>query len=87
MSESNSRAPYIVRQIPLEEIERGQRLQKAMEAIDALEAKKLADELKADDEARRVEQERAATEETRRSASPAGRYMDSKYGWVNNTKV
>ncbi|MDQ3256442.1 MAG: hypothetical protein M3R15_21560 [Acidobacteriota bacterium] len=86
MSKSESIAPFIVRKIPPEQIERGQRLQREMEKRDALEAKKLADELKADDEARRIGQERAAIEEIRRSTSPAGRYMDAKYGWVNNTK-
>ncbi len=80
------RAPYIIRTIPPEQIERGLRLQKAMEEIDALEARKLADELKADDEQRRVEQERASIEAARRAESPAVRYMDSKYGWVNETK-
>jgi len=77
------RAPTIVRTIPPEQLERGQRLQKSMEEIDALEAKKLADELKADDEQRRVEQERASIEAARRAESPAGRYMDAKYGYLN----
>ncbi len=81
---SKLRAPYIVRTIPPEQIERGLRLQKIMEELDDLEARKLADELKADDEQRRVEQERASIEEAQRAASPAGRYMNLKYGWVNN---
>ena len=85
MSE-NSRAPTIVRHIPLEQIERGQRLQRDLEALDALEAKKLADELRADEAARRVASERADLEETRRAASISGKLMDAKYGWVNNTK-
>jgi DNA topoisomerase IB len=85
MSESKLRAPYIVRHISLEEIERGQRLQKAMEELDDLEAKKLADDLRADEAARRVESERAAIEEARRAASASGKIMNAKYGWVNNT--
>jgi len=55
-----------------------------MEELDALEAKKLADELRADEQVRRVADERAELEEIRRSMSPAGRYMNAKYDWVNN---
>ncbi len=55
-----------------------------MKELDALEAKKLADELRADEAARRVADERAAIEENRRAASASGLYMDEKYGWVNN---
>ena len=86
MSE-NLRAPFIVvRQIPPEQIERGLRLQRDLEAIDALEAKKLADDLRADEEVR-VEQERVAViEETRRAASVSGKLMDARYGWVGRMK-
>jgi hypothetical protein len=83
---SKLRAPYIVRTMTRDQLERAQKLQAAMEELDGLEAKKLADELRADEEVRRVADERAAIEEIRRSTSPAGLYMDSKYGWVNSTE-
>ncbi len=87
MSEpSKIRAPYIVRTISQDQIESGLRLQKVMEELSRESARELADELKADDEQRRVEQERASIEAARRAESPAVRYMDSKYGWVNNPK-
>jgi hypothetical protein len=85
ISESKLRAPYIVRHIPPEQIERGLRLQREMEAIDAQVARELADELRADEAARRVESERAAIVEARRAASASGKIMNAKYGWVNNT--
>jgi hypothetical protein len=84
ISESKTRAPTIVRHRTAEQIESGQRLQRDMEAIDALEAKNLADQLRADEEVRRVADERAVLEEMRRATSAAGRYMDEKYNWVNN---
>jgi len=82
MSE-NSRAPYIVRHIPLDQIEHGQKLQKVMEELDAEFKRELAEENRLADEQLLIEQERASIEEAQRAASPAGRYMDSKYGWVN----
>jgi len=85
MSEK-SHAPFIVvRQIPKEQIERGQKLQKAMEEIDAEFKRELAEEHRIADEQRRVESERAAIEEARRAASASGKIMNEKYGWVNNT--
>ncbi len=75
--------PVVVRPIPQEQIERGQRLQKAMEELDAEFKRELAEEHRIADEQQRVEQERAALEEARRAASPAGRYMDAKYGYLN----
>jgi len=87
MSEpSKPRAPYIVRQIPPEQLERGKRLQASMEQIDAESRRKLAEENRVA-EAARVEQERVADiEETRRAASVSGKLMDARYGWVNNQK-
>lgn len=80
------RAPYIVRHISQDQIERGQKLQKAMELIDDLEAKKLADESRLADEQLLIEQERASSIEAHRAASIGGKLMDARYGWVNNQK-
>jgi methyl coenzyme M reductase subunit C-like uncharacterized protein (methanogenesis marker protein 7) len=78
------RAPYIVRIVPREQIERGLRLQRIMEEIDS-EAKREQAEQDRAVEAARVENELAADiEEARRATSAAGRYMDEKYNWVNN---
>ena len=82
MSEK-TRAPTIVRQIPPDQIERGKRLQQIMEEIDAEAKRELAEENRIADEQRRVESEQAAIEEARRAESPAGRYMDAKYGYLN----
>jgi hypothetical protein len=80
------RAPYIVRQIPQDQIESGRRLQKVMESIDAEEKREQKEQDRAV-EAARVEEVRAADiEEARRATSAAGRYMDGKYSWVNNPK-
>ena len=78
------RAPYIVRTMSQDQIERGQKLQAAMESLDAESKRELAEENRLADEQQRVEQEQASIEETRRAASPAGRYMNAKYDWVNN---
>ncbi len=78
------RAPYIVRTVSQDQIERGQKLQKSMEEIDAESKRELAEENRLADEQRRVESERAAIEEARRAASVGGKLMDAKYGWVNN---
>ncbi len=86
MSESNLRAPVIVRLKTPEQLERGQRLQRDMEEIDAQVARELADELRADEDARRVASERADIEEIRRAASVSGKLMDARYGYINNTK-
>jgi len=66
-----------------DQIERGQKLQKAMESIDAQVERDLSDQLRADEEVRRVADERADIEEIRRAASVSGKLMDARYGWVN----
>ncbi len=79
------RAPYIIRTVSPEQIERGKKLQASMEQIDAESRRKLAEENRVA-EAARVEQERlAGIEETRRAASVSGKLMDSRYGWVGST--
>ncbi|MDQ3257890.1 MAG: hypothetical protein M3R15_29050 [Acidobacteriota bacterium] len=80
---SKPRAPYIIRQIPQDQIEGGRRLQKIMESIDAESKREQAEQDRAV-EAARVEESRIADiEEARRAASVSGKLMDSKYGWVN----
>ena len=67
-----------------EQLERGRKLQAAMEVSDAESKREQAEEDRAV-EAARVEEVRAADiAEARRATSAAGRYMDEKYNWVNN---
>jgi len=77
------RAPYIVRHILPEQIERGLRLQREMEALEAEAKRELAEESRVAAAARVQQELLADIEEVRRASSPAGRYMDAKYGWVN----
>jgi len=79
------RAPYIVRTISQDQIERGQKLQTAMEESDAESKRELADESRVAAAARVQQELLADIEETRRAASVGGKIMNAKYGWVNNT--
>ena len=78
------RAPYIIRTVSPDQIDRGTRLQATMESLGAESKRELAEENRLADEQQRVEQERASIEAARRAESPAVRYMNSKSGWVNN---
>ncbi len=78
------RAPYIIRTVSQDQIDRGRKLQASMEALD-IEAKREQAEQDRAVEAARVEEARLADiEEMRRATSAAGRYMDRKYSWVTN---
>ncbi|MDQ3253569.1 MAG: hypothetical protein M3R15_06635 [Acidobacteriota bacterium] len=80
---SKIRAPTIVRTIPPDQIERGQKLQKAMELIDAESKREQAEQDRAVEAARVEEARLADIAEARRATSAAGRYMDEKYGYLN----